>query len=442
MAFELTDSNLSGVAIIDAPAGVVATSDNFIDLYTYAQQYKPELVPQLHMANGLGKITAFLRITGKEGSYASDQIQHAEQGRLHNILKDVAVTGNVFTSPTNHNLRLGDEIMVSDGLVEVQAEVTVLTSDTVFTATNNAGGGYSFTGNVDVIADFTNSFGKGTKNFDKGKRWSPSIYKNHTHILKETFEVNGSDMIHNNWVMTPQGPRWFSFEAQRTADLFDNKQELTNIFYQRKATGDARGLNGVVPQIESRGNVGNEYITDIEDLSEIARRAKQQGTCREFTVWADHNQMAYFRKMMSGVNSGFLNGSHYGTFSNSADMALKLDFKSVLIDGVVFHFTPWALLEDPTLMGNAKFLATNLACLIVPSGKTYIQEEGNTVSKSYLSCRFRQDGQISRKRQVQIFGPNGTRQSKDAQTTEYLSEFTNQVIGANNYFVVRRNVAY
>lgn len=442
MAFDLLANNLSGVAVIDQPGGVLATAENFIDLYSYAEVYQPELIPQLHMANGLGKITGFLRITGDEGSYASDQIQHMEEGRLHNILKDVSVVGTTFTSTTEHNLRVNDVVKISDGVGEWQATVTSITDEFIFVATNDSGVAFNFAGNVDIIADFSNSFAKGTENFKTSKRWKPTPVVNYSHIIKEVYEINASDMVHKSWVMTKDGPRWFNHEMQRTSDLFDNKFEITQLFWQRRAAGDARGMIGVVPGVESRGNIGNEYITDIENLSEIARRAKQQGTCREFTVWADHQQMAYFRQLMSNLNAGFVGGANYGVFQNNKDMALKLDFKSVLVDGVTFHFTPWAILEDPTLMGAEKFLATSLAYIMVPSGNTYAQENGNTVTKPYLSVRYREDGSYSRKREVKIFGPNGTAQSKDAQTTEFLSEATNQLVGANNFFVGRRGVFY
>lgn len=438
MAFELLNNNLSGFALIDQPGGVNATADNFIDPYTYAQQYQPELIPKLHMANGLGKITGFIRLTGSESTYASDQIQHAEENRLHNIAKEVTVAGTTFTSPTPHNVRVNQTIKISDGITEAQATVTAVTSATVFEATNDSGDPFNFAGDVDIMVDFSNSWGKGTENFTTTRRWSPTIYNNYTHIIKELYEVSGSDTVHNSWVQTDQGPMWFNHEMFRTSTLFDNLVEITHIFHERKASGAARGMHGVIPQVETRGNIGNDYITDIEDLSDIALRAKQQGTCREFTCWSDHNQMAHFRRMLASVNSGLVNGEqgkYYGVFNNDRDMALKLDFTSVHIDGVTFHFTPWAILEDPTLMGNALFKNTSIATLIIPTGTTFANEEGNTVSKPYLTIRYRS---AKRKRQVKIFGPNGTAQIKDTQTVHYLSEMTNQVIGANNFFVVRR----
>lgn len=453
MAFDLRTSNLAGDAIIDQPGGVLATSENFIELYDYAQQYMPELIPQLHMANGRGRITGFMRITQSEGTYSGDHIIHGEQGRLHNVLKDVAVSGNNFTSPTPHNLRVKDVIKISDGVVEKQATVSSITSDTVFVALNNASGAYGFTGNVTVIADFSNAHAKGSEQFDKGKNWNPVLYKNFSHILKETYDVSKSNMVHQTWLVLPNGgARWYNLEMERTSELFDNKVELTNIFHERAEDASAAvgagfepGLKGVVQQIEERGNIGNSYLTSIDDLSKIARRAKQQGTCRVFTVWADHTQMAYFRTMMAGVNAGYVNGANYGVFQNSKDMALKLDFSSVLIDGVTFHFTPWTLLEDPTLMGATQFLSTNLACLIVPTGEAYATEDGNTVSKPYLTFRHRSDGQLNRKKEITIYGlPGGAPhpQRKDSMIADYLSEFTNQVIGANNFFAIRRGVFY
>lgn len=450
MPFELLSTNLLGSAVIDQPAGVLATSENFIDPYTYAQQYMPELIPELHLRNGKGSIIGFCRITGSTDTYASDEIRHMEEGRLHNILKGVTIVTNTFTSPTPHNLRPKDRIKISDGLVERQATVQSITSPTVFVALNDGTGAFGLTGSVDVIADFTSTFEKGDDQFEDGKNWNPTPVVNYSHIMKETYSVSKSNMVHKSWVMTPEGPKWFNHEMERTNTLFENKEELTHLFHERATAASASatagfipGVKGVIQQIEERGNIGNQYIETLDDLSNIARRAKQQGTCRAFTVWADHTQMKYFREMMSGLNAGYVGGANYGIFQNSKDMALQLDFSSVLVDGVTFHFTPLAVLEDPTLMGSAKFLQTSIACLIVPAGENYVTENGNTVSRPYLTLRHRSDGQINRNKEVTIYGLGTPHpQRKDKMTVDYLSEITNQVVGANNFHVVRRGTFY
>lgn len=448
MSYDLRTNNLTGVAVIDQPGGTQATSDNFILTYDYATQYQPELLQQLHLSYGLGRINEFLRYASTEGTYASDVLEHMEQGRLHNVLKNVAVSTNTFTSPTAHNLRVGDKIMISDGVKNAQATVASVSSTTVFVVTNDSTTAFGFAGNV-TVTDLGSSFNKGTESFDTGKRWNPTPRYNYTHILKETYERSESDMAHKSWVMTPSGPRWFNFEMDRTGILFDNKLELTNMFHNRVETGSAtqtaggaQGVKGVIQQIEERGNISNDYITSVDDLSDMALRIKQQGGCRELTLWCDHKQMAYFRQLCAGVNASFINGANYGLFNNSKDMALMLDFSSILVDGVTFHFTPWRLLDDPTLLGSVNFTVTAPAYVAIPTGMTDVYENGQAAQKGYLSMRYRVEGAVNRKRKIQIFGLGGTPQKADKMTANFLSEFTNQVIGANQFFVGRKGAYY
>ena len=449
MAFDLrTNTILGEVSVIDQPGGVAATQENFIQSYDYAQQYQPELIPKMHYANGTGRITEFLKATGTEGTFASDQIEHMEHNRLMNILKNVAVTASTFTSPTNHNLRVKDVILISDGIIEAQAIVDSITTDKIFVVKFDIAVP-TFGGNVDVIADFSSRFNKGDDAFEEGKNWNPTPKYNFAQIIKDTYNISESNMAHKTWVMTDAGPRWFNFEMERTGVKFDNEIEMTMILHRRAAAGSPSvvagtpaGMKGVVQQVEEGGNLINDYIETVQDLSDIAYQAKQQGDCREFTVWSDHNQLAKFRILSAGVNSAFLNGAHYGIFQNSKDMALKLDFTSILVDGVTFHFTPWKLLDDPTLLGSPKFKLTSPAYLIVPTGMTEVYEGGNAVSKPYLSLRYRTDGMVNRRRKVQIFGLGGTPQKADKMSALFLSEMTNQLIGANSYFIGRRGAAF
>jgi hypothetical protein len=64
MAFDLRTNNASGFAVIDQPAGVLATQENFISQYDYSVSTR--IVAQLHYQHGLGKITEFLKYNSKE----------------------------------------------------------------------------------------------------------------------------------------------------------------------------------------------------------------------------------------------------------------------------------------------------------------------------------------------------------------------------------------
>ncbi len=450
MAFDLKTNNLSGLAIITTPdSSWRATPENFISLYDYAQQYQPELIPELMYANGKGSILGFIRATsaGKEGTFEADTIQHSEMGRVENTF-EANVTGNVFTCATPHQLRVDEVIKISDGTTEYQGIVSVVTNATTFTALSDKTA-FAFAGDDVQVIRTSNRHLKGSDAYDQGKKWDPTVYTNYTHIIKDHYSISDSDIVSKTWIDTPNGPRWYNTEMERFYTQFDNLTELTLVLHERALNnapstlaGKAQGMKGVVQQVEERGNISNEYITTTAHLSDLALRAKKQGNCREFTVYCDHAQMAAFRTLAAGVNAGFVNGSHYGAFNNSKDMALNLDFVSIFIDGVQFHFTSWALLDDPTLLSAVNFETTSLAYLMVPTGMMNVQEQGNVVSRPYLTVRYRSNNVTNRKRQAKFWGVLGQQVKEDKSGVDLLSEITNQVVGANNYFVGRKSVFY
>jgi hypothetical protein len=450
MAFDLKTNNLTGVAVIDQPGGVLATNANFITLYDYAMQYQPELVKELHYANGKGSITGLLALLAGEKTYAADVVQHMEMNRLHNKLKNVTVVGNNFTSPTAHNLRPNMVIKISDGVKEVQAYVQSITSPTVFVALNDKAGAYGFIGAVDIVADFANRWDKGSKSFVKGRTWNPKKFENFTHITKERYDVNESDMAHTIWLDTPDGPRWCNTELERTNTLFDNIIELTQFFHERAdagadstVAGVTQGMNGIIPTVEKYGNISNSYIQTIGDLQNIAKRIKLQTDCTEYTFWSNHEQMNFFNAICAGVNASFVNGANYGAFNNDKDMALALDFASIFVSGITFHFTSWKLLDDPTLMSGGKFDTTGIAYFGLPMGKQTVQNADETTEvKPYLTIYNRVKGNVNRKRKATIFGLGGTPQEDDKMTMQLLNESTNQLVGANAFFVGRRGAYY
>lgn len=446
----ITGNTTQGNALV-SPTGVKATAANFIDPYTYAQQFQPDLLPQLYMRNGRGRITKFSSAIGTTRSFASDVLQHAEMGRLHQVSEGVTFAADLFTCQENHNLRVKDIIMISDGTDEWTAVVSVVNSDTTFTA-ESQGAAFAFAGAVSLFA-YSSTFGKGEENFKEGKQWDAEYVKNYPQIINEFYKVNESDMAHCTWVEAPQyegGYGWYNLEMGRTNDLADNKIELTQIFGRRStavsdaATGGfARGMKGLVQQVEERGNIGNEYISTKQHLYDYAFRLKQQGGCRVATIWADHQQMVYFSEIAAGLNAGYAGGANYGMFKNGKDMAISMDFKTIYVAGVTFHITPLGILDDPSLLGSDKFKATSLACLIIPSGEKTVMEDGNSIARPYFSTAYRRKNGIDRYKKVKIFGGQiGTPHKTDDMQVLYTTEQSNQLIAANNFFVVSRKAGF
>lgn len=434
-------------AVSTTPSGNIRTSYNYISEYDYATQFEPDKMLGLHPRYGNGLITGFCKVVGAEKDYNSDVVIHAEQDRLMNILTGVTVVGDVFTTAggAKANVRVGDAVMISDGTVEAQGIVTAVNSATEFVVANRASGAFAFGGAV-TVSIFSSEFGKGTGGFTEGFEHKPVFYKNYSHTIKEYYDVAESDMAHATWLRTPQGEdKWYSYELDRTRAQFQNKMELTHLFSKRAESGSAAetagyaGLEGVIPTLKTRGNVGNGYIESLTEMDNATKRLRRQGNCTSYTGWADQDQRIKASNFLGAVNKYSDTGANYGVFNNSKKLALHLDFESFTRNGISFHMTDWKVLNDPTVLGSENFLDTNIACLFVPATKKQVtNDKGAKESQPYISIRYRKQGDVNRYMRTKIFGLPGTEIREDKMEIQYISEQTNQVVGANEFLVVNR----
>ena len=67
----LITGNTTSSNAIDPKTGVIASSNNYINLYSHYQQYEPDKLNMLYMKNGKGKITKFTEMMGNTRFYAS-----------------------------------------------------------------------------------------------------------------------------------------------------------------------------------------------------------------------------------------------------------------------------------------------------------------------------------------------------------------------------------
>jgi hypothetical protein len=444
----LKQNNLTGSSLV-SPSGQLAGAWNYIDPYTYSLQYAPNLTKKIHLQKGKGKLLPFCAIMGALVPFASDEVRHAELGELHEAHTGVSRAANVFTTATPHNLRKGDIVLLSDGTVENQAVVDAIGSATEFTALNKKNAGYEIGLANITVSKFSNIWGKGEGNFEQGREDQLEYKTNTPHILKDFYEENESDMAHITWVEAPEypgGEGWYNVELGRTEDAYDNYIELTHLLHERAeagsdaiAAGYQRGMKGLVQQIEEGGNIGTELITTTDALSDIAFRIKQQGGATVYNWWKDHAQMAAFRKMLAGENAYYTDGANYGMFKNSKENALELGFKGVYIDGITFQCSELRTLDEPELLGSQQLKNTSIQSLMIPAGEANVLEDGDVYSKPYFTIRYRQMNGINRYKKTKFFGgPIGTPHKKDTMEMHIETEMTNQLVGANQFFVFRR----
>jgi len=440
----LLDNNASGLAVIDRPAGTRRDSFSFMTTYDYTKKYKPDMIAELYYAFGDENIATVFEALGMTGTYASDQVKHAELQRLHNRISDVTFSGtDTFTSTVPHNAQVNMMVLISNGTRNYQGYVTAITSDTVFVAKSIEAAGFAGIGTtVDVTIDFSSSWNKGTGQFETGNTWDPVFYENQSQIIKLRYDEAESDMAHDIWFDTPEGPRWTNTDIERANTMFDNEIVLTQWVSRQvepgspaAAAGAPIGLKGIIQQVEERGNVFNGYIETKEDLQDFALRITENGIkAKNYLILCDLEQMNRFNDLAASISPSSVN--QYGTFPNGEDMCIKLDFKGIMVSGITFWFKHWSALNNVTLLSGKRFDTTGFNFVAFPMGTEMIKDgDGNKFKAPYLKTLYRAKGDVNRRRKVEVFGHGGTPQIEDKMTISYLSETTVQVIGANGWFV-------
>jgi len=421
-------------------------SANYVEMYDYSHVYDADTYKRLHPRYGNGRITGFLKATGSESAFASDVMYHAEEGRLHKFIAGATYAAGVVTTTAAHDVRVGDLVILSDGTVEEQGSVTAVTTLTFDVAVKETASSLDLTANAVNCFVYSSEFAKGTGGFQDGFNWKPDIYESYPQIMKEAYTINESDMAHMSWIQTPQGYLWYLRDTYKTRIKFENQIEMTQLLNKRPVAGDlaydnagARGMQGLLPTINERGNIANGRISSLAEMKEIVKRLNKQGDCKTFTVWADLDQRLGISDALGGVNGDYAGGTDYGVFQNSKDMAMYMDFNSWTVGGYTFHVTPFKLLDDPTLLGGANFDTTSIAALIVPASKKSVTENGETIAKPHLISRYRAAGAVNRYLKTKVFGVGGTPIDEDGMRIQYLTERSLQVVGANEFFAVYRS---
>jgi hypothetical protein len=123
------------------------------------------------------------------------------------------------------------------------------------------------------------------------------------------------------------------------------------------------GSEGYFAAVEDRGiNISNANSNPLDSFAEfddIIIELDKQGAPSEYAMYVNRKQdLAIDDMLASGIATGVTAGlaGQFGAFNNSADMAVKLGFKSFTRGGYTFHKHDWKLLNDPTLLGASNYV--------------------------------------------------------------------------------------
>ena len=462
----------------------VALSTNYITNFDFLNQYLPDTYEKEFERYGNRTISGFLRMVGAEMPTNSDMIKWAEQGRLHtkytNCTSAGAAAANtaVWTvnDPLNPGtggiaLRVGQTVFITDNTAgsgfSNKAVITVVRdSDGLgnVTGTEFEVAYYEATGQANYAGDCTvmiygSEFAKGTAGMQESLEADDLIFDNKPIILKDRYEVSGSDMAQIGWieVTTENGATgylWYLKSEHETRLRFEDYLETAMVEAVPAEAGSGaaaivegvasgvgnKGSEGLFYVIEERGNVwsgGNP--TTLADFDAIIQRLDKQGSIEENVIFLNREFGFDIDDMLASQNSyGNPGGTSYGLFDNDEEMALNLGF-SGFRRGYDFYKTDWKYLNDPTMRGDIVGGAIN--GVLVPAGSTTVYDQvlGKNAKRPFLHVRYRASETEDRRYKTWITGSAGgaATSSLDAMEVNFLSERALCTLGANNFFIFK-----
>jgi hypothetical protein len=463
-------------------------ASNYIDFTAagngWAQQYLPDLVEKEAEVFGNRTISGFLAQVGAEESMSSDQVIWSEQGRLHLSYKDVVVggTGNAgtltfdagaldadgksvtsTTAAIAHGIRPGDMLLISQSGVTKQAYVTGVaasgsgTANGVVTYERYDGEDYDEgtmgTGHAAVLV-YGSEYAKGVEGRLGANKPQHLSRTNKPIILKDKYEVSGSDASQIGWVEVSgeegqNGYMWYLKASGDTKARFADYLEMAMLESVDNSANDTvghrggtiTGTEGLWDALSTRGNVANA-MTAMGDYDELIAELDANGAIEENMMFMDRTTSLQLDDILAAQNSYGSGGTSYGVFDNDADMALNLGFSGFRRGSYDFYKSDFKYLNDASTRGliNATDTTNAIRGVLVPAGvsSVYDQNLGKNLKRPFLHVRYRASNLESRKLKSWTTGSVGAVTSDlDAMEMHFLSERCLVVQGANNFVLFK-----
>ena len=455
------------------------------DANTFAQQYLPEIYEAEVERYGNRTLSGFLRMVGAEMPMSSDQIVWSEQNRLHiayNGVSCATATTLVFTTGgTGINfvanaISPGQTLVVMDPTTGKELKVLVTDSSTTGTTATLIVAPYtqaSLTSGA-ILFPVTTVGNGGLKIFVYGSEWkkgtgdaainavTPSFtqYSNSPIIIKERYQISGSDTAQIGWVEVATedgtgGFLWYLKAESETRLRFEDYLEMSMIEAEPVAAASGvagittfngvavtagsayNGSQGLFSAIRQRGNIVNNFTAaaGLSDFDSILKGLDTQGAIEENMFFLNRATSLDFDDMLASLSAGAAGGVAYGLFENSEQMALNLGFSGFRRGSYDFYKTDWKYLNDASTRGG--MANTSIDGVLVPAGTStvYDQQLGTNIRRPFLHVRYRANQADDRRMKTWITGSVGGAYTSDldAMQVHFLSERCLVTQAANNF---------
>ena len=452
---------------------------------TFAQQYLPELYEAEVERYGNRTLGGFLRMVGAEMPMTSDQVIWSEQNRLHVSYEDCLLIGAAAVSMTvpietgkTCAIKIGNTIVISNGLTTVKARVSNVVAATATTATvtfqtYQVASAAALGGNGTLVKTFVygSEFAKGSGgtvgDYQNMDSIEPTLtqFSNKPIILRDKFEVSGSDTAQIGWVEVAtedgtNGYLWYLKSESETRLRFEDYLEMSMVEAELNGANGLvnpgngvqanNGSEGLFAAIEARGNVYNDFAGAaapgagaLGDFDTILKQLDTQGAIEENMLFLSRATALDFDDMIAAqAGGGFPStaSASYGLFDNEAEMAMNFGFSGFRRGSYDFYKTDWKYLNDFSTRG----LIGDIDGVMIPAGTStvYDQSLGSNIRRPFLHVRYRASEADDRRMKSWVTGSVGGAYTSDldAMTVNFLSERCLVTQAANNFVLFKSTI--
>lgn len=437
----------------------VATTDNYISSVTNI--HKPEYRDMFARKYGRESLTGLIRLTGRFESVGQTNYQHFEEDYIHNnfrVENNIAAAGPgaavTITIAAGYHLsgttfpRVNDTIQLPNKqLAFIQAKSTAVpTAHTLTVAPYDPLVTLSFVTAQDYII-IGNTWAEKTGQ-PEGRTPLPIEYTNNTMIVKESYDISGSEATNRIWFEVfdeYSGNSGWVWRWKGESDTYRRMIDYceSQMLVSEKITNTAvittgeRGTEGILPFIRSGGNVKNWTLAGgwtLTDFEDIIRRLNKVRGARENSVYMGIDlSLAFDNSIADFYQNGAIS---YGAFGGSKELAVAMGFSSFTKSGYTFHHAKWDALNHERVFGSNNFKYPGMG-IMIPVEKTKLY---NGEIDYPFAIRYKEMGGYSREMEHWYTGAaDGVYTNEnDEIKCHYRAEWGFEGFASNRYYLIEQ----
>ena len=338
-----------------------ATLSNYVSTLNL---HKRDVDEQVYARYGAQGITGLLEMMGSKKECTNGTFEHFEESLIHDYITVTAVdlssakTGDLVLGSTTvaaQPVRPGNVLRNASGLTLHVSAVAQDSDDVDVTVYNYAN---AYIGNL-AGADlkFAIIGTEYTEGSGQPLTLTPKVtqYTNTTMIIKESFQVSGSEASNVSYVKVDGGYLWYLKGEADTYKRFLDYAEMQLVLGKKYANASAApggaitGTEGLMDFIDNGGIKGTlDAAITMENMDDTIKQLDKFRGSKENALMCGINLSLDIDDIIGG-KMGSATGASFGTFGNDKDMAVNMGFNSFSRGGYSFHKKTYDLFNHPSL---------------------------------------------------------------------------------------------